>query len=269
VLIDTHSHLDAEEFDSDRVEVISRMRAAGVVSLLLPAVEVGNFDVVRTLAASQRGFCYALGIHPMYVDRAQDDALERLRDALTLCRHDPALVAVGEIGLDHFVPGLDRVRQERFFQAQLQLASEFSLPVILHVRRAQDTVLKHLRRSAVAGGIAHAFNGSTQQALAFVKLGFALGLGGAMTFERALRIRALASTLPDSALVLETDSPDISPAWIHPRRNEPCELRGIAEVLANLRGVSPADVASITATNARRVLPRLDSLLRSQEKSKV
>ena len=143
------------------------------------------------------------------------------------------------------------------------------MPVILHVRRAQDTVLKHLRRSGVAGGIAHAFNGSTQQALGFVNLGFALGLGGAMTFERALRIRALASSLPDSALVLETDSPDISPAWLHPHRNEPCELRGIAEVLAKLRGVSPDDIASLTAENARRVLPRLDSLLRSQEKSEV
>ena len=214
VWTDTHCHLDAAEFDLDRAAVIERARAAGVSRLVLPAVAVANFDAVRTLAHACDAV-YALGIHPLYVDRAADADLERLRDALQAHRDDPRLVAVGEIGLDHFVAGLDRSRQERFYLAQLTLARAAGLPVILHVRRSADALLKGLRRVAVRGGIAHAFNGSEVQARHFVELGFKLGFGGAMTHERALQIRRLAATLPEQALVLETDAPDIPPQWLY------------------------------------------------------
>lgn len=257
MLIDTHCHLDAAEFDHDRDAVIRSARAAGVACVVVPAVEVAHFDRVRALADAGRDYVYALGIHPMVVERADDLDLERLREALARHRNDPALVAVGEIGLDHFVPGLDRERQSRFFTAQLKLAQAFDLPVILHVRQAQDQVLKHLRQTPVCGGIAHAFNGSPQQAEAFIKLGFVLGFGGAMTFERALRIRRLARELPAEALVLETDSPDIAPSWVHPGRNQPSELQGIADTLATLRHCSIEVVIRQTALNAMRVLPRL------------
>ncbi len=260
MLIDTHCHLDATEFAADRVRVIDAAFEAGVGAMVVPAVEVGNFETVRRLAQTQRGCCYALGIHPLYVDRASDDDLERLEQALRAQRGDPALVAVGEIGLDFFVPGYDQGRQERFLAAQLELARRFELPVILHVRRAQDAVLKHLRRQRVQGGIAHAFNGSLQQAQAFVALGFALGFGGAMTFERALRIRALVRELPHEAHVLETDSPDIAPSWIHPGRNEPSQLARIAEVFAELRGQPIERAIAQTGANAQRVLPRLTGL---------
>jgi TatD DNase family protein len=264
--IDTHCHLDAAEFDADRAGVVERARAAGVTQLVLPAVAVANFDSVRALA-HDHGFAFALGLHPLYVDRAPDTDLARLRDALERHVDDARLVAVGEIGLDHFVPGLDRDRQERFYVAQLKLAAEFGLPVILHVRRSADALLKHLRRVPVAGGIAHAFNGSTQQAMAFVELGFKLGFGGAMTFERALQIRDLARHLPLSALVLETDAPDIPPQWLYrtaaqrvageTSRNEPAELPRIAATLAALRGLSLPELATATAANARQALPRL------------
>ncbi len=257
MLIDTHCHLDAAEFDRDRDSVIHRARAAGIACMVVPAVEVANFANVRALADSERDCVYALGIHPLYVERADEMALGRLREALVCHRDDPALVAVGEIGLDHFVPGLDHERQSQFFSAQLRLAQEFDLPVILHVRQAQDQVLKHLRRTPVRGGIAHAFNGSLQQAEAFMKLGFVLGFGGAMTFERALRIRRLARELPAEALVLETDSPDIAPSWVHPGRNQPAELADIAHALAMLRNCPIEDVTRQTASNAMRVLPRL------------
>ena len=258
MLIDTHCHLDAGEFDSDRDAVVERAVAAGVARIVVPAVEAAGFDGVRALAARHACVRYALGIHPTYVDRAAEADLARLRDAVRQALGDPAFVAIGEIGLDHFVPGLDRVRQERFLEAQLRLAVEVGLPVILHVRRSQDTVLKHLRRLRPRGGIAHAFNGSAQQAAAFVDLGFVLGFGGAMTFERALRIRGLAAALPREACVLETDSPDIPPAWLDRRRNEPGELPGIAQAFAALRG-EPTEVAiATTAANVRRVLPRLD-----------
>jgi TatD DNase family protein len=260
MLIDTHCHLDAREFDADRPTVLDAARAAGVRMIIVPAVEVGNLDAVRELSRAHAGCVYALGIHPIYVDRADDQDLARLEAALEAHRHDPALVAVGEIGLDFFVPGLDRARQERFLAAQLAMARRFELPVILHVRRSQDIVLKHLRRARVSGGIAHAFNGSLQQAQAFVALGFALGFGGAMTFERALRIRALVRDLPREAHVLETDSPDIAPSWVHPGRNDPSQLAGIAEVFAQLRGLPVDQAVAQTAANALRVLPRLADL---------
>ncbi|MBT9596328.1 MAG: TatD family hydrolase [Vitreoscilla sp.] len=268
--IDTHCHLDAAEFDADRDAVIARARAAGVTMQVLPAVEVGNFAAVRALAHAH-GLAYALGIHPLYVHRACDADLDTLRDALAQWRDDPRLVAVGEIGLDFFVPGLDPVLQERFYLAQLKLARDAGLPVILHVRRSADSLLKGLRRIGVAGGIAHAFNGSQVQAMAFVERGFALGFGGAMSFERALNIRRLATALPERALVLETDAPDIPPQWLYRRsdqraagesgRNEPGELPRIAETLAMLRGWSLAETAAVTRANAVAALPRLAGLM--------
>ena len=267
--IDTHCHLDAAEFDADRDAVIARAWAQGVTQMVLPAVEVANFDTVRALA-HRHGHAYALGIHPLYVDRAADADLERLREALAAQRDDPRLVAVGEIGLDHFVPGLDRERQARFLTAQLALAREFALPVILHVRRSVDELLKHLRRAGVPGGIAHAFNGSEQQAMAFVALGFRLGFGGSSTFERALQIRRLAQSLPETAPVLETDAPDIAPQWLaldaaarargETARNEPAELPRIAAALAALRGWTLEQTAELTRANAFAALPKLAGL---------
>jgi TatD DNase family protein len=267
--IDTHCHLDAGEFDTDRSAVIERARAAGVTQIVLPAVACANFDTVRALAHAH-GFAYALGIHPLCVEQAADDDLARLRDALAAHRGDPRLVAVGEIGLDHFVPGLDRERQARFYAAQLRLAREFALPVIVHVRRSADSLLKYLRQTPVIGGIAHAFNGSEQQAEAFVELGFKLGFGGAMTFERALQIRRLAESLPLDALVLETDAPDIPPQWLYrtaseraagaSSRNEPGELPRIARSLAELRGLRLDEIAAATRRNAHAALPRLAAL---------
>ena len=264
--IDSHCHLDAPEFDADRAAVVARAQQAGVTQIVLPAVMAQNFDSVRELAHAH-GFVYALGIHPLYVDRAQDADLQTLREALAACRDDPRLVAVGEIGLDHFVPGLGRSRQAHFYVEQLKLARAFELPVILHVRRSADTLLKQLRQTRVRGGIAHAFNGSEQQALAFVELGFKLGFGGAMTFERALQIRRLAQTLPLEAIVLETDAPDIPPHWLYRSaeqraagelaRNEPAELPRIAQTLAELRGLSIEAVAAATAANTRSALPQM------------
>jgi TatD DNase family protein len=263
---DTHCHLDAHEFDADRAAMVDRARAAGVSRLVLPAVEVANFAAVRELAHAF-DCVYALGIHPLYVDRAADADLQCLRDRLQALRGDPRLVAVGEIGLDHFVPGLDHARQERFYLAQLALAKEAGLPVILHVRRSADALLKGLRRVAVRGGIAHSFNGSAVQAEHFVALGFKLGFGGAMTYERALQIRRLAATLPENSLVLETDAPDIPPQWLYRNaaqrliapqaRNEPAELPRIAETLAALRGWSLQRTAEVTTANACGALPRL------------
>ncbi len=257
MLIDSHCHIDAPEFDADRDAVIAGSLSAGVRALVLPAVARDNFSTVIQIAKRHQTVFYALGIHPMYVDRAQESDLHLLRETIQQKLNDRQLVAVGEIGLDFFVPGLDRDRQLFFYEQQLQIARDFRLPVILHVRRSQDQILKYLRRFKLSGGIAHAFNGSQQQAEAFLKLGFVLGFGGAMTFTRALQIRRLAQTLPDEAHVLETDSPDISPSWLHPARNSPIELPRIAAFLAQLRSIEIDDCSRLTATNLQRVLPKV------------
>jgi TatD DNase family protein len=266
--IDTHCHLDAPEFNPDRAVVVARARAAGLQQIVLPAVARSNFDTVRALA-HEHGLAYALGIHPLCVNDAAESDLAALRDALAAHRDDPRLVAVGEIGLDHFVPGLDQAKGEHFYAEQLKLARAAGLPVIVHVRRSADALLKYLRRIPVKG-IAHAFNGSEQQADTFVQLGFKLGFGGAMTFDRALQIRRLAQQVPAEALVLETDAPDIPPHWLYKTaeqraagetsRNEPAELPRIAATLAELRGWSLDQTAQTCRANAHAALPRLAAL---------
>lgn len=267
MLIDTHCHLDAPEFDADRPEVARQAWDAGVRAIVIPAIEVANFSIVRDLAHATPGGTYALGIHPLYVSRAADADLDILRDAVRAALDDPRFVAIGEIGLDFFVPeissGPARDRQEHFYVQQLKLAAEFGLPVLLHVRRSQDILLKHLRRIDAAGGIAHAFNGSAQQAESFLAHGFALGMGGAMTYPRSLQIRRHATDVALSRLVLETDAPDIPPAWLHgdARRNTPAQVSGVADALAEARGVTRDEIIQTTGLAARRVLPRLDAWL--------
>ena len=260
MLIDTHCHLDAAEFDGDRDAVLEAARAAGVGGFLVPAVCADNFDAVAALSASRRSCCHALGIHPLYVQRAQESDLELLRARLA----EGAAVAVGEIGLDGFVADGDLPLQRHYFEAQLKIARDFELPVLLHIRRAQDEILKYLRRIAVPGGIAHAFNGSRQQAEAFIKLGFRLGFGGAMTFDGSRRIRELAASLPLSSIVLETDAPDMPPAWAGGQRNEPANLARFARVLAELRGMSVEDVIEATGANALAALPGLAGLTQGE-----
>ncbi|QFZ81317.1 TatD family deoxyribonuclease [Variovorax paradoxus] len=276
--VDTHCHLDAPEFGAEMPTIRARAAERGVVLCVIPAVAAFNFATVRELAHTQ-GDAYALGIHPLCTGEASDADLQTLDAELHARRDDPRLVAVGEIGLDYFVEGLDADKQERFFHTQLQLARKHGLPVLIHVRRSVDKVLKHLRQTAGGRpwhGIAHAFNGSEQQANACIELGLKLGFGGAVTFERALQLRRLASTLPMDALVMETDAPDIQPHWLYRTqaqrdageaqgRNEPGELPRIAEVVAQLRGIDIASLAENTTRNAVAALPKLQSLLNVSE----
>lgn len=269
--IDTHCHLDAPEFDADREAVRQAAWAAGVKLCVLPAVQRRDWPGVRALAAAH-GDAYALGIHPLYVPQAADQDLLALDEALGACRGDPRLVAVGEIGLDFFVPALCtpemRERQWQFYIAQLRLARRHGLPVILHVRRSADALVKGLRQIGVSGGIAHAFNGSLQQAQAFIALGFGLGFGGAITFERATALRALLQQLPLQSMVVETDAPDIPPQWLYrtaadrsqgmPQgRNLPAELPRIGHEMARLRDLPVTEIQRLTVANAQRVLPGL------------
>lgn len=262
--IDTHCHLDAEEFDADRDAVVERARAAGVTMMVLPAAHPEHFADTAA-AAARYGFAYALGLHPLWLHDATADDLARLREAAQAALADPRFVAIGEIGLDYFVADADRERQRRFYREQLRLARELGLPVILHVRRSADDLLSELRRIEVPGGIAHAFNGSAEQARQFVERNFKLGFGGALTYEGSRRIRRLATELPAHAIVVETDAPDIPPQWLRQAgaalRNEPAELPRIAEVLGRLRGISTDELAALNRANALAALPRLAASL--------
>ena len=269
--IDTHCHLDAAEFGGAQNEIVLNAASAGVRTIVVPTVASGNFDSVRQLCERHHGCVPAYGIHPLYVDQSRPDDLIRLRD----CLSNQQAVAVGEIGLDFFIEGYNQTRQEYWFVEQLKLAREFDLPVLLHVRRSQDTVLKHLRQfyarsgptssgsgqasTTLRTGIVHAFNGSRQQADEFIKLGFKLGFGGAMTYPRALRIRGLAATLPLDGIVLETDAPDIPPDFLQRGLpNEPQYLPRIAQTLATLRDMTLEDIAAASTCNALSVLPLVE-----------
>lgn len=263
--IDTHCHLDAAEFAAEQDTVAAQALQLGVAMIVIPAVARDNFATVAALAHHHAHCSYALGIHPVFVPQAEESDLAALRETVALAMADPRFVAIGEIGLDFFITALTtpalREKQEFFYAEQLKIARDFGLPVLLHVRKSQDSILKYLRRIKVAGGIAHAYNGSFQQAQTFIELGFKLGFGGAMTYTRALQIRRLATTLPIEAIVLETDAPDMSPAWLHPQRNSPEQLPRIGQALAELRGISVEAVAQLTAANALVAMPRLGVLL--------
>ena len=265
--IDTHCHLDAPEFADSLPVIIRAAQEKNVKAILLPAVKVADCDHEKELAHqySQEipGLVYTLGIHPLYTNQAQDSDIKTLDEGITESLSDPRFVGIGEIGLDYFVEDLDPHKQEFFFNAQLDLAQKYQLPVILHVRRSQDAILKALRRRNISGGIAHAFNGSFQQAEQFIEHGFKLGFGGAATYERALQIRRLLKELPLDSIVTETDSPDIPPAWLREEGitfNQPAFVERIAKELASIRGIDDAEFASAVWINAMQVLPRWSAL---------
>jgi TatD DNase family protein len=262
--IDTHCHLDADEFDADRDAVVARARQVGVGMLVIPTGHVDERDKVRGIA-HRYGFAYALGMHPLWLADAVEDDMERLREAVQESLADPRFVAVGEIGIDLAEPCFDLARQEWFFREQLRIARKADLQVIVHVRQSADLLLKYLRRIDVPGGIIHAFNGSSQQASQFIARGFKLGFGGAMTYSGSQRIRRHAAGVAADAWVLETDAPYIAPSWRRTpervERTEPSDLARIAGELGGLRAADLATLARQNRANALAALPRLVPLL--------
>ncbi|ROR34430.1 TatD family hydrolase [Inmirania thermothiophila] len=249
-LVDTHCHLDVADFDPDRAEVLARARAAGVADIVVPGVTAAGWDRLLMLCAGDARLHPALGLHPVYLAEHRPEDLAALERRLG--EHRP--VAIGEIGLDHYVDGLDHAAQRRLFAAQLAIAREARLPVLLHVRKAHDEALRLIREARVEGGIAHAFNGSLEQAHRYLDLGFRLGFGGMLTYERSRRLRRLARDLPPEAIVLETDAPDLTVAAHRGSRNSPEYLPHVLAALADVRGEDPQRLAALTTANARRVL---------------
>ena len=257
LLVDSHCHLDAGEFDADRAAVVQRARAAGVRLQVVPATHADAWPGLREACGAAPGLYPAYGMHPVFLDRHRPGDLERLRDWLE--REHP--VAVGECGLDHFLEGLDRDQQQHWFEGQLRLAREFDLPVIVHARRAVDAVIAAVRRIGGAGsaqantlrGVVHSFSGSEEQARQLWKLGFLVGLGGPVTYDRARRLRRLAASMPLEYLLLETDAPDQPDSDNRGGRNEPARLVTVLDTIARLREADPAEIAAATTANARRL----------------
>lgn len=263
-MIDTHCHLDASEFDADRDCIWQEAQAQGVRAIVIPAVMQSTFEPMMAWCAKHPQTGFGLGWHPLYVGQAPNDALQQLHDTVAAVLAGPQsqqLLAIGEIGMDFYLTRDHEAKQIALFEGQLELAKQFDLPVILHVRAAVDSVLKYLRKHRIRGGIAHAFNGSLQQAKQFYALDFKLGFGGAMTWPRAHKIRTLAAEIPLEQIVLETDSPDIPPVWLgHQGRNSPSQLKKIAEEMALIRGLEVSQLIEITSKNSIDVLPKLAHL---------
>jgi len=256
VLVDSHCHLDASEFDADRDAVIARAHAAGVQAQVVPAVTAASWPKLRQVCQQAPGLYPAYGLHPMFLAEHQPGHLADLRGWIE--RERPC--AIGECGLDFFVEGLDAEAQQRYFVGQLELAREFDLPVIVHARRAVDAVIAAIKRVGGLRGVVHSFSGSPEQAAQLHKLGFLLGLGGPLTYERAQRLQRLVREMPLEQLLLETDAPDQPDAGVRGQRNEPARLAVIARHVAALRGSDVETVARVTSGNARRLfaLPAIE-----------
>ena len=256
-IFDSHCHLDVEDFDSDRQQVLQRARQAGVREIVVPGISRAHWATQIALCRSDPGLHLALGLHPVYLQVHKREDISALEREIEQRRP----VAVGEIGLDYFIRELDREKQRVLFEAQLEVARNAGLPVILHVRKAHDQALSILRRIRVRGGSAHAFNGSLQQARQYIDMGFKLGFGGMLTYQRSHRLRRLAAALPVDAIVLETDAPDMVVAAHRGERNSPEYLPDCLRALAEVRNEDVDFLARQTTVNARSVfaLPDMTS----------
>ena len=249
-LFDTHCHLDVTEFDADRDAVLTRARNNGVTQMLVPAVNRAGWQFLTEYCRANQGLYMALGMHPVYIDQHKDEDIAALAEWIE--KQKPA--AVGEIGLDYFVESLDRNRQQQIFEAQLCIARDANLPVVLHVRKSHDQILQTLKRIKVRGGFSHAFNGSEQHAKQYAELGFKLGFGGMLTYQRSNKLRHLAKVIPLEDIVLETDAPDLTVASHRGERNSPEYLPECLRALAEVKGMDVIEVAEITNRNALAVL---------------
>lgn len=249
VLIDSHCHLDASEFDPDRAEVLARADAAGIVAQVVPATTAASWQKLREVCQERTDLYPAYGLHPVFLDEHRPEDLRQLRQWIE--RERPC--AIGECGLDYFIEHLDRERQSFYFEGQLALAREYDLPLVIHARRSVEAVIQAIRRVGGLRGVVHSYAGSPEQARQLWELGFLVGLGGPVTYERAHRLRRLVSGMPLEYLLLETDAPDQPDAGIRGQRNEPARLPAVLDCIAALRNEPAATIAAQTSLNARRL----------------
>ena len=246
-LFDSHCHLDDPRFDPERRAVLRRAREAGVTDLVIPGVSAETWARTRACCAGEAGVHRAYGLHPYFLDRHRSAHVKQLQRWLETERP----VAVGECGLDYRNAQPDPADQLVFFRAQLRLARDGRLPVIVHACKAVDAVLAELRRVPGVRGVIHGFAGSEQQARQLIDLGFKLGIGATVQFDRARRLQRVVARMPLEALLIETDAPDQPGPAHRGGRNEPAYVRAVAERIAELREMPVEELARATADNAR------------------
>lgn len=248
-LVDSHAHLDADAFDTDRDAILARARDADVMQIVVPATTASRWPVLRDVCADRPGLHTAYGLHPMFMREHRDEHLTQLPGWL----EDHHAVAVGECGLDFFIDAPQADRQRACFTRQLDIARELDLPVIIHARRAVEEVIHTLRRIKHLRGVVHSFSGSREQARQLADLGFMVGIGGPVTHDRAKRLRRTVADIQLDTLLLETDAPDQPGARHRGQRNEPAWLRDVLRCIAKLRDEDEAVIANATTANARRL----------------
>lgn len=247
-LFDSHVHLDAAEFDADRAQVLARAKDRGIDEMLIPAIAAAGWEPLRALCADDPGLHPAYGLHPLFLRQHRDADL----DALKTWLESHGALALGECGLDFSDESLDRERQMHFLRAQLRLAREFDLSLVLHARGAFEQVILELEKfDGKLRGVVHSFSGSMEQAQRLWKLGFHVGIGGPVTYRRAHRLRGIVAEMPIEYLLLETDAPDQPDAAYRGRRNEPARLLDILRCVAQLRDEPEVAIAQATTANAR------------------
>ncbi|MBT3046955.1 MAG: TatD family hydrolase [gamma proteobacterium symbiont of Ctena orbiculata] len=255
-LIDAHSHFDDASFEADRAQALARAHDAGVVEQIIPAVKAAWWPRIRQLCEESGGLHPSYGLHPMYLDDHREEDLQALRAWVA----DEHPIAIGECGLDFYIDDPKPERQQHYFEAQLRIAVDHALPVIIHARRSVEEVINTLRRYPGIGGMLHSYAGSEQQARRLIDMGFYLSFGGPITYERAKRLHRLVKSLPLDAILLETDSPDQPGSRHRGQRNEPAFLPEVLETLARLRDQAPELIAAQTAANTRRLFKIQDRL---------
>ena len=248
-LADSHCHIDARAFDNDRTTVLERARDAGIDTIVVPAIDASGWNRLTQICRDHAGLHAALGLHPMAIDNHRDEHVAVLRELL----QQGNACAVGECGLDFWEGDDNAERQRHFFRAQLELAREFDLPVIVHARRALDAVTTMVRQAGPLRGVVHSFSGSQQQAEQLWRLGFLISVGGPITYPRAQRLRGIVASMPIEHLLIETDSPDQPGAQHRGQRNEPANLPAVAQVIAELRDTDPCEIARHTRDNCRQL----------------
>ncbi|WP_312629914.1 TatD family hydrolase [Scandinavium sp.] len=253
---DTHCHFDFPPFVDDIENSLVLAARAGVSKIIVPATEATRFDGVLKLAANHAPLYAALGLHPIVIEKHHDESLAKLEALLAL--KPPKLVAIGEIGLDLYRDNPQFDKQQAVLDAQLRLAKRYDLPVILHSRRTHDKLAMHLKRHNLpCTGVVHGFAGSLQQAERFVQLGYKIGVGGTITYPRASKTREVMARLPLSALLLETDAPDMPLNGYQGQPNRPERAADVFTSLCELRSESPADIADALAKNTRQLFTAL------------
>lgn len=248
-LIDSHSHFDDGSFDTDRAQALARARAAGVKIQIIPSISAAFWPRLRATCRAYPGLYPAYGLHPMFLSEHQPEHLSELETWLV----EEQAVAVGECGLDYYSPELDPKAQRHYFLAQLSIARNLQLPVIIHARHAVDEVLQALRKQPGLRGVVHSFSGSLQQAQQLCELGFCLSFGGPLTYERAKRLRQVVQALPIEALLIETDAPDQPLSSHRGERNEPAYLPEVLSTLASLRNTDANTLAAQLYQNTLKV----------------